>query len=325
MNYVFNPFAPVPVNWKSHVRGWATHWAECVNAHIALKDSDLTLADTLYWDHGVNFGGGLNLFGGVTADIVERIQQIIDHKGQLVSLDIPMPNYAEQLRKRVGQATCSHELTTDLIDAFELKLASAKTLTQASLKLPTVAIGDSHSTAFAAAGSAVLRTNGQTLYGALKNNVIEQQLDALGYSPERVTLVYGSIDIRHHIGRQHTPLSSIEGLCNDYAKKVRLIQGEYLCEVEVAAPVPVEYEGRRIPQTGFYDGKPFAGSQAQRADWTAHFIDQMHSHGIEVVSPPADWYTMDPEEYAKAHMELSSSVHISPMFYRRFNWGNIED
>jgi hypothetical protein len=42
----------------------------------------------------------------------------------------------------------------------------------------------------------------------------------------------------------------------------------------------------------------------------------------KVVSPPADWYTMDGEEYAKKYMELSSSVHIAPINYRRFNWGN---
>ncbi|MCO6809631.1 hypothetical protein, partial [Pseudomonas aeruginosa] len=146
-----------------------------------------------------------------------------------------------------------------------------------------------------------------TLYGALKKGLIEQQMDALGYSPERVTLVYGSIDIRHHIGRQHTPLSAVESLCVNYAKKVRQIQGEYLCEVEVAAPVPVEYEGRRIPKTGFYQGTPFSGSQQQRADWTMYFIDQMESHGIKVVTPPMSWYTMDPEQYANSYMELSSS------------------
>lgn len=323
MNYVFNPFAPIPVNNRSHVRGWAMHWAECLKAQIALKDSDLTQADSLYWDHGVNFSGGLNLFGGVSEDIVRRIEQIIAHKGDLFSLDVPMPNYAEQLRKRLGQATCHHELTPSLIDDFELKLASAKTLTQAGLGSVVVTVGDSHSTAFAPVGSTVLRTNGQTLHGALKGEKIIQQLDLLDVAPERVTLVYGSIDIRHHIGRQWTPLSSVEDLCNDYAKLVRQIKGEYLCEVEVAAPVPVEYEGRKLPQTGYYKGSPFFGERSKRLDWTMHFIDQMKSHGIQVAMPPEDWYTMDGEQYAKTFMEMGGSVHIAPMFYRRFNWGQL--
>lgn len=324
MNLVFNPFSPVPVNWKSHVRGWSLHWANCVKAQIAMKDSDLSQAATLYLDHGVNFSGGMNLFGGVTDDIVARITQLVNHKGDLYSLDIPMPNYAEQLRKRIGQATCSKHLTQSLIDQFELKLATAKTLTQADLKLPVVTIGDSHSTAFAPMGSAVLRTNGQTLYGALKNGVISQQIDALGYAPERVCLVYGSIDIRHHIGRQNDPEQALEALCADYAKHVRMIQGEYLCEVEVAAPVPVEHEDRRIPQTGFYEGKPFSGSRAGRLEWTMSFIDQMRGHGLKVVTAPDDWYLMDGQRYAETYMELSSSVHIAPAFYRRFDWGSLE-
>ena len=324
MNLVFNPFSPVPVNWKSHVRGWALHWAHCLNAQIALKDSDLSQSAILYLDHGVNFSGGMNLFGGVTDDIVKRMNQLVAHQGQLYSLDIPMPNYAEQLRKRVGQATCSRHLTQQLINQFEAKLATAKTITQASLQKPVVAIGDSHATAFAALGSAVLRTNGQTLHGALKNGVIEQQLDALGYSPERVCLVYGSIDIRHHIGRQDNPDEALLKLADDYAKAVTRIKADYLCDVEVAAPVPVEHEDRRIPQTGFYDGKPFSGDRAKRLGWTLTFIRMMEDHGIKVIKPPTEWYYMDGKDYADSFMELSSSVHIAPAHYRRFDWGSLE-
>lgn len=323
MNYVFNPFAPVPVNWKSHVRGWAMHWAECLGARIALKDTDLSQASTLYWDHGVNFGGSLNLFGGVSEEIVRRIEQLVAHKGELVSLDVPMPNYAEQLRKRLGQSTCHYSLTSELLGQFEARLAASKTLTQANLGRALVTIGDSHSTAFAARGCAILRTNGQTLYGALKDSKILQQLDSLDVAPRHVTLVYGSIDIRHHIGRQYTPMSAIEGMCKNYAQVVNHIKGEYLCDVEVAAPVPVEHEGRKLPQTGCYKGAAFYGSREKRLEWTLHFIDQMRSYGVDVVTPPMRWYEMDGEEYASTFMEMGGSVHIAPMFYRRFDWGTL--
>lgn len=325
MNLIINPFAPTPVNLKSHVRGWAMHWAECLGCQIALKESDFRHADTLYWDHGVNFGGGLNLFGGVTDDIVRRLQNVVDFQGELISLDIPMPNYAEQLRKRIGQATCSPHLTGSLIDAFEAKLAQSRYLTQVALQKPVVTIGDSHSTAFADKGSAVLRTNGQTLYGALKKGLIQQQIDALGYEPERVTLVYGSIDIRHHIGRQVDPDQAAISLAKSYAAAARQIQGDYLCKVEVAASVPVEHEGRRIPQTGFYEGSPFSGSREDRLRWTQAFKTVLCDAGLNVAQPPEDWYTMDGKMYASTYMELSSSVHIAPMFYRRFDWGKMED
>ena len=37
--------------------------------------------------------------------------------------------------------------------------------------------------------------------------------------------------------------------------------------------------------------------------------------------PPEDWYTMDEKQYAEAYMELGSSFHIAPPFYRKNNWG----
>jgi len=226
-----------------------------------------------------------------------------------------------QLRKRIGQATCHSDLTVELLDVFESRLLAAKTLTQADLGRHHATIGDSHSTAFAPKGSSVMRTNGQTLYGALKDGLIAAQMDALGGPVERVTLVYGSIDIRHHIGRQDDPIGSIQRLCKSYADEVRRIKADFLVDVEVAAPVPVEHEGRKIPQTGFYKGTAFAGSRDQRLEWTNHFIGQMRGHGVKVVVPPEDWYSMDGEEYAKSFMEMGSSVHISPMHYRRLNWG----
>jgi hypothetical protein len=194
-------------------------------------------------------------------------------------------------------------------------------MTQSDLKRPNVTIGDSHSTAFADAGSAVLRTNGATLYGVIKSGSVIEQIDALGYEPERVTLVYGSIDIRHHIARQSDPEQALEQLVADYVKLVKQIKAEYMCEVDVAAPVPVEFEGRRIPKTGFYKDTAFAGSREDRLKWTLKFIELLKSAGIQVVCPPAEWYAMDPELYASTVMELSSSVHIAPMNYRRFDWG----
>jgi hypothetical protein len=52
------------------------------------------------------------------------------------------------------------------------------------------------------------------------------------------------------------------------------------------------------------------------------FIDLLNkkSNG-RVVMPPEDWYSMDPEKYAKTYMENGSSVHIAPPYYRRNDWG----
>lgn len=314
---IFNPFTPIPKHPKSHVRGWSLLWAELLGCSVAGKDTCLSDAKALYLDHGVNFGGSMNLFGGVTGEMVDGLIDVITSKADIVSLDIPMPNYVDQLEKRLGQKTC-HPALAKLLPCLRDRL-DVPHLTMASLKLPHVTIGDSHSTAFSAPGSAVLRTNGATLYGALKNNSIEAQLDALGYSPERVTLVYGSIDIRHHIGRQKNPIDAVVELAQAYVKRARDIQLDYMVEIEVAAPVPVEYEERKIPQTGFYQGTPFTGSFAERRAWTALFIDLLQQAGLKVAHPPFEWYSMDGKEYAEKYMELSSSVHIAPTHYRRYS------
>ncbi len=319
---IYNPFASIPVRHKSHVRGWAMHWSECLKVQILRQDEPLD-CPTLYLEHGVNFGGTLNLFGGVDIKLVDRLETLANYAGKLVSLDVPMPNYAEQLSKRIGQKTCSSRLTKDLLAALDARLKDSTTLTQADLKCGHVTIGDSHSTAFAPQGSSVLRTNGLTLHGALTKGHFIDELHRLDHQPKRVTLVAGSIDIRHHVGRQDQRGEALLDLLARYVDTARFIKSEYDIDVEVAAPVPVEWEGRKIPQTGFYKDTPFTGTLSQRQSWTQLFIDILINEDLMVVSPPVEWYTMDPEMYADTYMELSSSVHIAPTFYRRFDWGSI--
>jgi len=308
---IFNPFSSIPVNPKSHVRGWALVWAE-------LLGEDFESTNNLYLDHGINFGGSMNLFGGVTDKVIDNLTELLLNDSPLVSLDIPMPNYAEQLSKRLGQATC-HPALGHILPELKKRFDRSDTIKMEGLCKTSVTIGDSHATAFSPKGSAILRKNGQTLYGALKNGVIQQQIDSLRVAPERVTIVYGSIDIRHHIGRQDNAEEALTKLCSGYSEIIKQIEDDYLVKVEVAAPVPVEYEKRRIPKTGFYKGTAFTGTQQQRCAWTAIFINLMRKHGHTVVSPPSSWYFMDPEEYADKRMELGSSVHISPVHYRRYS------
>jgi hypothetical protein len=314
---IFNPFITIPANPKSHVRGWALHWSECLNTPIAKPDDWLVGRNTVYIEHGVNFGGTLNLFGGVTDQIINRLEELIEHKGNLVSLDIPMPDYAQQLGKRSAP-----RLTQGLLAALNTRLLDSTTLTQFDLKSDLVAIGDSHSTAYCPKGGSVILTNGLTLHGALEKGHFVEQIGRLVHKPRRVTLVCGSIDIRHHIGRFEAHEGAVMVLCNKYSGLIDFLNNEYGIEVEVAAPVPVEWEERKIPQTGFYKKTAFTGTQTTRRQWTNQFISHMtESHSV--VSPPAEWYSMDGEEYAKTYMEPNSSVHIAPPFYRRNNWGQL--
>lgn len=260
------------------------------------------------------------MFGGVTNEVVDKIEQLVAFKGELFSLDIPMPDYADQLGKRIGQNTCSVRLTKNLIAEFKTKLGTSQTLLQSQLLMPQTVIGDSHSTAFAPLKSTVLRTNGLTLNGALEKNHFVKQIRLFKKIPKKVIFAVGSIDLRHHIGRQPHPAKAVEDLCERYSQVVEFIKSEWGICVEIAAPVPVEYEARRLPRTGYYKDTPFCGSMALRREWTNYFIDLVSCENT-VVMPPAEWYSMDGEEYGKQKMELGSSVHIAPVNYRRFNWG----
>lgn len=323
MKYVINPFTAIPANPKSHVRGWSEYWAESiVGATVLGKDlSCIDSDDIVFIDHGVNFAGSLNLFGGVDEDLVDRLLLLTKIKPKVVSLDITMPDYVAQLHKRIGQNTCSKRLNTRLLNRLSDWLSDYEILTWDGLKKKDVCIGDSHATAFAKRHAAVCRTNGQTLYGFLKANAEKIQIKK-PRQVKRVTLCFGSIDIRHHIFRQRQPYKALEMLVDQYVDFSRRLAHEWGVAIEFAAPVPVEFEGRRIPKSGFYEGTPFFGSLAQRKRATERFIGLLEDkHHQIVVSPPPRWYGMDPEQYAKEIMELGSSVHIAPTNYRsRGGW-----
>jgi hypothetical protein len=292
---IFNPFTPIPKSDKSHVRGWSQHWAECLNTTVANKST--TLSGDLYLDHGVNFGGTLNLFGGVTDEILDRLIEMIDCSGQLYSLDIDMPDYDAMLKKRGV-----------IVPGLQDKLSNSITLKQSNFHTKYKVYGDSHATAFAPLNSHIIRVNGLTLYRALEDKLIPEDADLV---------VLGSIDIRHHIGRQTNPEASIVKLAT------KLAYFAFDNDIKVAAPVPIEYEERKIPKTGFYKGTPFTGTREDRLEWTMLFIKTLRDLSVDVVSPPESWYLMNPEVYAKEYMELSSSVHISPKNYRRNGEWNV--
>ena len=80
-------FNKIPRKKNSHGYGWARTWAENLMTTI---NHDGHPVETLYLDHGVNFGGGLNLFGGFTPELKQRIDNFL-LANKVYSLDMPMP------------------------------------------------------------------------------------------------------------------------------------------------------------------------------------------------------------------------------------------
>ena len=318
-----NPIQNIAQMRKSHAKGWAMSWSELLDAEINHGcDTGINNAEILYIEHGVNFAGSLNMFGGATDEVIRRINAVAVHPN-VVSLDHNMPNYGEILRKRINAKTTSHLVTQDWCDAiskFCKGVPSYSMVDKAWAAAKDVIIGDSHSIAFSRKDEAIFRNDGMTLRKAIGTPVAEL---LRGYEPEpgkSVTLCFGSIDIRHHLLRPGAEKIDWVGYKKLITELVDLGLDVYAC-----APVPVEYEGRKIPKTGMYKGTGFYGSQADRASLTQEIIGEIEYivGPRQLIQPPHEWYTMCPEAYAKEKMEMSGSVHIAPPNYNRNHWGEV--
>ena len=316
---ITNPISNIPKNEKSHTRGWSTIWADQLNAYIDNRCTPNILnAGIVYIDHGANFGGTLNLFGGATKEVYDRINLVMACK-KIISLDWDMPDYGAMLKKRIGAKTTYSGITEQWCDLVSARTATIPGLKQENLSTNGITVGDSHTIAFSAKGDRVYRNDGLTLHGALKrglNLLLRLPMHEKINNNSELTFCLGSIDIRHHLLRHEIDLKK---MITEYVR-----QGDECAQhVSYAAPVPVEFVERRIPKSGFYKKTPFFGTFSERKDLTNKFIDTLDtvSKG-RIIKPPAEWYTMDPGLYAKTYMEHGSSFHIAPPFYRKNDWGN---
>jgi len=319
MNSVItNPISNIPVNAKSHVHGWTQTWHRQLGSDINYKCTPKVMDyDTVYIDHGANFGGTLNLFGGADKSVYDRVNRIAASKN-VISLDHDMPEWGEQFRKRIGAASTYEGITEEWCKGLTCRFKKTESLKQEDLQMDGITLGDSHTIAFARDNDCVLRNDGKTLHGALRQGLRTM----FRGKPIRgnITLCFGSIDIRHHLLRHKDFV--LENLIKEYVTQGQSLEFTDDCDVYYATPVPIEFEGRRIPKSGFYKKEPFFGSWQERYDLTNRFIDELYKQsGGKVIQPPTEWYTMDPEKYAKEFMEHGSSFHIAPPFYRSNDWG----
>ena len=255
----------------------------------------------------MNFGGSLNLFGGYDEKLDRRIRNALE--ADIVwSLDIDMPDYAKMLSSR-------KDAPLDIVEPLREWQARAKTLRSVDLELDWLTIGDSHTAAWAPHGSMVVKENGKTLFGQVRDDFsyVREHLDRCP-QVKGVTMVFGNIDVRHHICRLGADWKSLYRSWKSFGDSLSV-------DVEFAMPWPVEHEERRLPKSGWFQGQPFWGSQAERSDLVSAVREFMLAEGMASVTYPSEWLAMVPETYAKERMEKPQSVHLSPTHYRRKEWG----
>jgi hypothetical protein len=286
---------------SSHTHGWALSWAENLGVPINYDNEPVK---EIYVDHGVNFGGSLNLFGGYTQELEDRIEAAL--QAEIVwSLDIDMPDYSKMLAGRKDGPS------PDFLNRLSEWQSKAKTLRSTDLQTNWLTIGDSHTAAWAPWNSMVVKENGKTLFGQARDGFpyVKEYLEKCPQI-EGITMVFGNIDVRHHLCRVPTEWK-------DMYREWKRFGDSLGIKVEYASPWPAEFEGRKLPKTGWYKGQPFWGSQPDRAAIIHEIHSFMESENMAAVKFPSGWFALDPETYAKERMERPQSVHLSPQFYRR--------
>ena len=317
-------FNKIPRKENSHGWGWARTWSENLSVEIN-HDGDFT--EVLYLDHGVNFGGSLNLFSGFDAKLEKRINNFLQ-ASVVYSLDIDMPDYGAMLKKRKDVED------KEWCDTISLKCKSAITLRSSQLFMPWISIGDSHTAAYSPYPSAVIKQDGLTLNGQIKDNfqyVQDNLADTMDNRPkgrplQGVTFSFGNIDIRHHLVRLYPDAEDRKEAIQEMLIKFKvfgeLIEKEMGIKVEYSTPWPIEHEERKLPKTGYYKDQPFWGTREERIKTLNDWIHMMDRLKMNRVKYPDDWLLMNGDRYAKDNMESVSSVHLNPEKYRRKEWGN---
>lgn len=311
---IVGTFNKIPKKLNSHSYGWARTWSENLGIDI---DHTNGFHDEVFLLHGANFAGALNLFGGFTDELKQSVDNLMQAT-TIYSLEQDCPDYGAMLKKR------NDVKDKDWCDQLSAKLAQSTVLKQTSLDKKWLAVGDSHTAAYSRPGSAVVKRDGTTLFGQIKDNFkyIEDTIKECR-SLDGVTISLGNIDIRHHVCRHDVDMNDLVEPLHQFAKQL-----PPWLDVEFAMPWPIEHEERKLPKTGWYKGTPFAGSRAERQSKVQEMFEAMTKREMTVVEYPVEWTIeceQDGEAYAKKYMEGRQSVHLNPEFYRRKDWGVVEN
>lgn len=304
---IVGSFSKIPKKESSHSFGYARTWSENLNIpidHLNNKHKEVYLLP------GANFAGSINLMGGFNEIIKRYIDNLLASE-TITVLDGPPAEYGEQLKKRKDVED------KNWCDAITQKLSEAKYIIGSDLSHEWLSIGDSHICAYARENSSVVKKDGTTLFGQIKEDFSYIRSHIKSYH-KGLTISLGNIDVRHHLCRNPNNIDDMIYSLNNFGKSLGI-------EIEYALPWPIEFEGRKLPKTGYYKGNPFSGTREQRITIVNQIKQSMKKYNMKIIQCPEDWYLMDPEIYANKKMEKPQSVHLNPMFYRRMNWGKIEN
>ena len=298
----------------SHKSSWTYMLKHQLN-HVGLDCDVLTKAENVHdydaWFIALpmEFAGSYNLFGGASDETAERIQRLLDFKGPIFCINREMPDIGKFAESRMK--SCQPKWAA--LDVQKLSEISNNIETlDLTLESDTFVLGDSHSVSAYKPGANISRNDGKTLYGVLK----EGMQSYIPQGTRHLITYFGNIDVRHHLCRQADPIYSATELAKNYVSHLKDLN---ILQITVVGLLPIEYEDRRIPKTGWHKGTPFIGSQKERTEvmkaFNATLKEKCLEKGWEFKEWPEHWFTAHPKEFADTYMEKPGSVHLSRQYY----------
>lgn len=280
--------------------------------------------DPLKWDdydallitEGVNYRTGkANLFGGVSDDLIQRLSALQNYLGDIYYFGPEVPKYKELVDKRLNgtviQGVEYKDPEMECLDAFLQK------------KINRLVLGDSHSLSVFEKGWRLSRNDGKTMHGFLKEG-LKSYVDG---NVKHLRFYAGNIDVRHHLCRKFRAgelhrKTAIHEMVLELSNQLSALALE---SVEVVSLLPIEDDSRKIPKTGYYEGKPFYGSVSEREYCVKVFNESLEEmcnfNGFKFLKWEGlqDIYGL--LDFDK--MESKQSVHLAPksyMFKKGYVW-----
>jgi hypothetical protein len=284
------------------------------NVKVLSKDEKWADFDIIVMEHGMEFDGTFNVYGGANDELAARIEQFLNYAGEILSFEIPMPDVGEFVKARSSSCTARFAAIAAAQAALSEKSKAIKFFDAVDPSEHLV-IGDSHSLSVWQASAEIRRHDGKTLYGVTKIG-LDRFIGNVG-SYKYVTCYFGNIDVRHHLCRQPDPVKAATELAETYVRQAKLIADTGV-KVELISLLPLEDESRKLPKTGYYKGEPFAGSWEQRETVRTAFNAVLKANSGGNVSV-WEWPRVLLEDNGKLSfdvMERPKSVHLSPEWYR---------
>lgn len=315
---ITSPFTHISSNIHSHRAAQAAIYANQLeetgfDVHLDRTGDihpDINSFEEIYVYHGNDWGGSLNLFGGMkNYGGINNLIRYSQFKGTVYSLWIDHPKYSEMLEPRM-----KGEIHPDWakVDWENLKRIeqTAKTIKQLAAT-NRVVTGDSHAICMYRPGWFVNSVPFKTLHGALSQGLSS----FIGSEHEIAEFYFGNIDVRHHLCRRPRPEESTRNLANRYYEQLSQLD---LAKVYAYELLPIENESRALPKTGYYKGTPFYGDWASRETVRLIFKDEMKklcAQGSVNFIEWTDYLKNDKGELDFEHMEKPKSVHLSRNSY----------